>query len=206
MSNKEKKNDNDNFRSIQSTLNNLNKIIKDERDLVDQIPEISALEKYQTELNSNIAVVDDEDYTKLIENVAALQFAGKKRDEICKALDISHKKFKEIVCSEEYLELKKLLLDDQKSYIMSQVLKKVDSALKNLDELINTADEDKTKLNAIALVLEQAQKLIEDQKLSSVNANTMLSQIAQNAAKNGNNVSITLAELIINQRKDRGLN
>ena len=200
MANNGKKLENDSIRSVQSTLNELNRVVRDKDIAVETIPEASLITKYQNE--SLPDVVEDEQFANLCEQTAALQFAGSKKDDICNALEIDPKKYKEIVLSQDFIEIKKRLAEDQKVNILSKVLSQVDAAIFALSELLDTADEDRTKLNAAALVLEHAQRLLEEQKSSFPS----ISNVIRDAANSGEPVTLTLAQVIMRQRDERGLN
>ena len=79
LSNNGKKQDNDNIRSVQSTLNELNRVVKEKNQTIDITPEAGLIEKYKSQ--SEIEVLEaEEQFSNLCERVAALQFAGNKKD------------------------------------------------------------------------------------------------------------------------------
>jgi hypothetical protein len=198
MSNDVKKNENDNFRTIQSTLNELNRLVKNKKEVEDEIPETSLVVPYQQTLPS---VIEDEEFSDLCEKTAALQFNKQTVEQICVALSIDLKKYKEIATSQEFINIKKRIAEDQKVNILSKVLGQVDSAINALSELMETADEDKVRLNAAAIILEQASQLLEEQRIS----NPDITSVLQNATKDSEPVTVTLAQVIMKQRADRGL-
>jgi len=199
MSNISKKQDNDNFREVQTKLNELNRVVKAKDEVVDITPEASLIEKYQDQ--SSVDVVEDEQFSTLCEQTAALQFAGSKKDDICTALEIEPRVYKEIVLSQDFIDIKRRIAEDQKVNILSKILGQVDSAIMALAELLDSADEDRVKLNAAALVLEHASRLLEEQKASFPN----IGNIIKDAASGGEPVTLTLAQIILRQREERGL-
>ena len=202
MSNIEKKKDNDNLRKLRSTLNALTKLSIQKDKVVEEIPEISSLEKYQNN-NSQIDIVEDESFLAKIEEVASLQFLGKKKEEICQLLSIDSKTFKEIVLSDEFQNIKKRLAEDKKVYILSQLLDKIDNAMSALSELVETSDEDKTRLNAVALLFEQTHHLLDEQKTGSGGGYADLMRGAN--IPSGEVEQVNLAQIILRRRKERGL-
>ena len=200
MGNNERKSDNDSIRKVQSSLNELNRLVTEKNNTVATIPEVSLIDKYHDQ--SLPDVVEDEEFANLCEQTAALQFAGSKKDEVCKALEIDPKKYKEIVLSQDFLDIKKRIAEDLKINILSKILGQVDSAIMALAELMNVADEDRTKLNAAALVLEHASRLLEEQKSQFPN----IGNVIKDAANSGEPVTLTLAQVIMRQRDERGLN
>lgn len=200
MADNDRKLENDSIRKVQSTLNELNRVVREKDGLVEIHPEATLITKYQNE--SLPDVVEDEQFANLCEQTAALQFSGSKKDDICKALEIDARKYKEIVLSQDFLDIKRRIAEDQKVNILSKVLGQVDSAIIALADLLDTADEDRTKLNAAALVLEHAQRLLEEQKSQFPN----ISNVIKDAANSGEPVTLTLAQVIMRQRDERGLN
>jgi len=200
MANNDRKLENDSIRGVQSTLNELNRIVREKDEVVESIPEVSLITKYQNE--SLPDVVEDEQFASLCEQTAALQYSGSKKDDICKALEIEPRKYKEIVLSQDFIDVKRRIAEDHKVNILSKILGQVDAAVIALADLLDTADEDRTKLNAAALVLEHAQRLLEDQKASFPNINNVI----KDAADSGQPVIMNLAQVIMRQRDDRGLN
>jgi len=154
MGNEEKKADNDSVRAIASTFNTLNRLVREKESLNASVPEATLPAQYSDQ--SSVDVIEDEAFANQCEQVAALQFAGQKKDAICKTLEIELKDYKKIVLSPEFVEIKKRIAEDQKVNILSKILGQVDSAVMALAELMDTADEDRTRLNAAALVLEHA--------------------------------------------------
>lgn len=199
MSNNDKKIENNNIREVQSTLNQLNRLIKEKNDVISETPEVSLIAKYSKENLPDI--IEDEQFANLCEQTAALQFAGSKKEDICKALEIDARKYKEIVLSQDFIDIKKRIAEDQKVNILSKILGQVDSAVDALSELLDTADEDRTKLNAAALVLEHAQRLLEEQKSQFPS----IGNVIKDAANSGEPVTLSLAQVIIQQRAARGL-
>lgn len=199
MSNDEKKHENDGIRSIQSTFNTLNRLVKEKTSLVESTPEVSLVEPYQDQ--SLPDVIEDEEFANQCEQVAALQFTGQKKDAICKTLEIEFRDYKKIVLSQEFIDIKKRIAEDQKVNILSKILGQVDAAVMALAELMDTADEDRTKLNAAALVLEHASRLLEEQKSQFPN----IQNVIRDAAQSGEPVVMNLAQVILNQRRERGL-
>jgi len=200
MANDDRKLENDSIRGVQSTLNELNRLVREKDSVVSTIPEVSLITKYQNE--SLPDVVEDEQFASLCEQTAALQFAGNKKDDICKVLEIDPKKYKEIVLSQDFLDIKRRIAEDQKVNILSKILGQVDAAVFALSELMDTADEDRTRLNAAALVLEHAQRLLEEQKSQFPS----IGNVIKDAANSGEPVTLTLAQVIMRQRDERGLN
>jgi hypothetical protein len=200
MGNNDKKLENDSIRSVQSTLNELNRIVREKDSVVSSVPEVSLIAKYQDQNLPDI--VEDEQFANLCEQAAALQYSGNKKDDICKALEIDAKKYKEIVLSQDFIDIKRRIAEDHKVNILSKILGQVDSAVIALAELMGNADEDRTRLNAAALVLEHAQRLLEEQKASFPN----ISNVIKDAADSGQPVMVSLAQVIMRQRDERGLN
>jgi len=200
MANNDRKLENDSIRGVQSTLNELNRVVREKDAVVESIPEVSLIDKYHNE--SLPDVVEDEQFANLCEQTAALQYAGSKKDDICKALEIDPRKYKEIVLSQDFIDVKRRIAEDHKVNILSKILGQVDSAVIALADLLDTADEDRTKLNAAALVLEHAQRLLEDQKSQFPN----IGNVIKDAADSGQPVMVSLAQVIMRQRDDRGLN
>jgi hypothetical protein len=200
MANDGKKIENDSIREVQSKLNELNRIVREKDATVESIPEVSLIQKYQNE--SLPDVVEDEQFASLCEQTAALQYNGSKKEDICKALEIDARKYKEIVLSQDFIDIKRRIAEDHKVTILSKVLGQVDAAIFALSELLDTADEDRVKLNAAALVLEHASRLLEDQKSSFPS----ISNVIKDAANSGEPVTLTLAQVIMRQRDERGLN
>lgn len=203
MPNKQKQQDGEDIRNLKQRLDLLTKAIDENTEIQEVIPEASLIQKYQENNQSAIAVLEDEEFSNLTEQVAALQFSGKKQEEICKILSIDSKEFKLVVLSEQFQDVKRRLAEDQKTYILSKSLAKVDQAFQKLGDLIKCADEDKTSLNAIALVLEQAHRLLEDQKGNSPSA--LFGGAIKEANKQGDEVSVSLAHIIMKRRQERGL-
>jgi len=200
MTNDGRKLENDSIRGVQSTLNELNRIVREKDAIVENTPEVSLITKYKDQNLPDI--VEDEQFANLCEQTAALQFAGNKKDDICRVLEIDPRKYKEIVLSQDFLDIKRRIAEDQKVNILSKILGQVDTAVIALSELMVTADEDRTRLNAAALVLEHAQRLLEEQKASFPN----ISNVIKDAANSGEPVTLTLAQVIMRQRDERGLN
>lgn len=198
MSNDEKKADNDSIRSIQSKFNTLNRLVK-EKEAIEKTTDVSLIEPYQNK--SLVDVIETEVFTSQCEQVAALQFAGKKKDDICETLGIDLKEYKGIVLSQDFIDVKKRIAEDQKVNILSKILGQVDSAVMALAELMDTADEDRVRLNAAALVLEHASRLLEEQKTQFPN----IQNVIRDAAQSGEPVVMNLAQVIMNQRAERGL-
>jgi len=199
MGNDEKKADNDSVRAIASTFNTLNRLVREKEGLTASIPEVNLPAQYNDQ--SSVDVIEDEAFANQCEQVAALQFAGQKKDAICKTLEIELKDYKKIVLSPEFVEIKKRIAEDQKVNILSKILGQVDSAVMALAELMDTADEDRTRLNAAALVLEHAARLLEDQKSQFPN----IGNVIRDAANSGEPVVMNLAQVIMRQRDERGL-
>ncbi len=199
MSNDEKKADNDSVRAIASTFNTLNRLVREKESLVASTPETTLPAQYSEQ--SDIDVLEDEAFANQCEQVAALQFAGQKKESICKTLEIELRDYKKIVLSQEFIDIKKRIAEDQKVNILSKILGQVDSAVMALAELMDTADEDRVKLNAAALVLEHASRLLEEQKSQFPN----IQNVIRDAAESGQPVIMNLASVILNQRRERGL-
>ena len=199
MSNDEKKADNDSIRSIQSTFNTLNRLVREKEEIVASTPEANLPATYSDQ--SLPDVIEDEAFANQCEQVAALQFAGQKKDAICKTLEIELKDYKKIVLSQEFVDIKKRIAEDHKVNILSKILNQVDSAVMALAELMDTADEDRTRLNAAALVLEHASRLLEEQKSQMPSFQSVI----KDAAATGEPVIMNLAQVIMNQRSERGL-
>lgn len=199
MSNNDRKLENDSIRGVQSTLNELNRLVREKDTVIDTIPEVSLITKYQNE--SLPDVVEDEQFANLCEQAAALQYAGSKKEDICRALEIDPKKYKEIVLSQDFIDVKKRISEDYKINILSKILLQVDSAVIALAELMDNADEDRTRLNAAALVLETAARMLEEQKSQFPSINNVI----RDAAATGEPVIMNLAQVIMNQRASRGL-
>jgi hypothetical protein len=199
MSNEDKRNDNDSVRAIASTFNTLNRLVREKSDLAATTPEISLPDTYNNQ--SLPDVVEDEEFANQCEQVAALQFSGQKKEAICKTLEIELKDYKKIVLSQEFVDIKKRIAEDQKINILSKILGQVDSAVMALAELMDTADEDRVRLNAAALVLEHASRLLEEQKNQFPN----IQNVIRDAAATGEPVIMNLAQVIMNQRAERGL-
>ena len=199
MSNDEKKADNDSIRSIQSTFNTLNRLVREKEEIVASTPEANLPATYSDQ--SLPDVIEDEAFANQCEQVAALQFAGQKKDTICKTLEIELKDYKKIVLSQDFVDIKKRIAEDQKVNILSKILNQVDSAVMALAELMDTADEDRTRLNAAALVLEHASRLLEEQKSQMPSFQSVI----KDAAATGEPVIMNLAQVIMNQRSERGL-
>lgn len=201
MSNESKREENNSIRKIRSALDNLNQLAKIKNEVIEKTPELAEVDKFQNQ--NEIEVVEDSQFAELCEQVAALQFSGETKDTICKALSINAYKYKEIVLSEDFSSVKRRIAEDQKTNILSKVLKQVDQAILALEDLTATADEDKTRLNAAALVLEYAARLLEEQKQTSPSFNGALRDAAAGAVAGGG--TVTLQQMIINQRASRGL-
>lgn len=199
MSNDEKKADNDSVRSIAATFNTLNRLVREKEALVVATPEVNLTADYHNQ--SLPDVIEDEAFANQCEQVAALQFSGQKKEAICKTLEIELRDYKKIVLSQDFIDIKKRIAEDQKVNILSKILGQVDSAVMALAELMNTADEDRTRLNAAALVLEHASRLLEDQKSQFPN----IQNVIRDAATSGEPVIMNLAQVIMNQRAERGL-
>lgn len=199
MSNDEKKANNDSIRSIQSTFNTLNRLVREKEETIASTPEASLPAVYSDQ--SLPDVVENEAFANQCEQVAALQFAGQKKEAICKTLEIELKDYKKIVLSQEFVDIKKRIAEDHKVNILSKILNQVDSAVMALAELMDTADEDRTRLNAAALVLEHASRLLEEQKNQFPN----IGNVIKDAAATGEPVIMNLAQVIMNQRSERGL-
>lgn len=203
MPNEQKKQDGEDIRNLKLRLDSLTKAIDDNSEIQQVIPEAGLIQKYQENNNTEIALLEEEEFSNLTEQVAALQFNGKRQEEICTLLNIEPREFKAVVLSEQFQEVKKRLAEDQKTYILSKSLAKVDQAFNKLGDLIKCADEDKTSLNAIALVLEQAHRLLEDQRGNS--PSTLFGGAIKEANKQGDEVSVLLAHIIMKKRQERGL-
>lgn len=152
MGNNDRKLENDSIRKVQSTLNELNRIVKEKDVVVESTPEVGLITKYQDQ-NLPDVIEEDEEFANLCERAAALQYSGSKKQDICDALEIDSKRYKEIVLSQDFIDIKRRIAEDHKVNILSKILGQVDSAVMALAELLVTADEDRTKLNAAALVL-----------------------------------------------------
>jgi len=198
MGNDEKKADNDSIRSIQSTFNTLNRLVK-EKEAVSASTDVAVVEPYQNQ--SDVDVIEDEAFASQCEQTAALQFSGQKKEDICKVLGVDLKDYKKIVLSQEFIDIKKRIAEDQKVNILSKMLGQVDAAVMALAELMDTADEDRVKLNAAALVLEHVSRLLEEQKSQFPN----IQNVIRDAAQSGEPVVMNLAQVILNQRRERGL-
>jgi len=203
VSNEQKKQDGEDIRNLKTRLDSLTKAIDENSEIQEIVPEASLIQQYQENNNTSLVLLEEEEFSNLTEQVAALQFAGKQQTEICTFLSINAKEFKAVVLSEQFQEVKRRLAEDQKTYILSKSLQKVDKAFDKLGDLIKCADEDKTSLNAIALVLEQANRLLEDQRGNS--PNTLFGGAIKEANKQGDEVSVSLAHIIMKKRKERGL-
>jgi hypothetical protein len=199
MSNDEKKADNDSVRAIASSFNTLNRLVREKTELVASTPEISLPAEYSDQ--SSTDVLEDEAFANQCEQVAALQFSGQKKEAICTTLEIELKDYKKIVVSQEFIDIKKRIAEDNKVNILSKILNQVDSAVMALAELMDTADEDRVRLNAAALVLEHASRLLEEQKSQFPN----IQNVIRDAATTGEPVIMNLAQVILNQRRERGL-
>ena len=199
MGNDEKKADNDSVRAIASTFNQLNRLVREKEELALAVPEVDLVAQYQNQ--SLPDVIEDEAFANQCEQVAALQFSGQKKEAICKTLEIELKDYKKIVLSADFVEVKKRIAEDHKVNILSKILNQVDSAVMALAELMDTADEDRVRLNAAALVLEHASRLLEEQKSQFPN----IQNVIRDAATSGEPVVMNLAQVILNQRRDRGL-
>jgi len=199
MSNNGKKQENDSMRSVQSKLNELNRIVRQKDETIQSNPETTLIDRYKDQ--SQVAVVEDETFSNLCEQVAALQFAGNKKDKICETLEINPRLYKEIVLSQDFADVKKRIAEDNKVVILSKILNQVDAAMIALSELLETADEDRVRLNAAALVLEHASRLLEEQKSQFPN----IQNVIKDAAAGSEPVTVTLAQIIMKQREDRGL-
>ena len=195
-----KKQDNDNIRTVQAKLNELNRVVREKNEAVDITPEASLIDKYQSQ-SLPAVVEEDEQFSNLCEKVAALQFAGNKKDKICEALEIDPKIYKEIVVSQDFIDIKKRISEDEKVNILTKILGQVDAAIFALSELLDTADEDRVKLNAAALVLEHASRLLEEQKSQFPN----IQNVIKDAASGSDSVTVSLAQIIMRQRDERGL-
>jgi hypothetical protein len=199
MSNDEKKADNDSVRAIASTFNTLNRLVREKETLNTTIPEVTLPAEYSDQ--STPDVIEDEAFANQCEQVAALQFSGQKKEFICKTLEIELRDYKKIVLSQEFVDIKKRIAEDQKVNILSKILGQVDAAVIALAELMDTADEDRVRLNAAALVLEHASRLLEEQKSQFPN----IQNVIRDAAQTGEPVIMNLAQVILNQRRERGL-
>ncbi len=203
MGNDIRREQNNSIRKIKSTLDTLNQLVKTKEDIITKTPELSLVDKFATQ--SDVTVVEDEQFSSLCEQAASLQFSGEEKNSICKTLDISAHKYKEIVLSPEFIEIKRRIAEDQKMNLLAKVLKQVDGAISALEDLAGCADEDKTRLNAAALILEHTERLLDDQKSSALSPqfnNTMNNAAAGALAEGG---TVTLQQMIINQRASRGL-
>lgn len=200
LSNNGKKQDNDNIRSVQSTLNELNRVVKEKNRAIDITPNVGLIEKYKNQ-NAIDVLEAEEQFSNLCEQVAALQFSGNKKDKICDALEIDSKVYKEIVISQEFIDVKRRIAEDEKVNILTKILGQVDSAIIALSELLETADEDRVRMNSAALVLEHASRLLEEQKSQYPN----ISNVIKDAASGAEPVTVTLAQIIMKQRDERGL-
>jgi len=203
LGNEQKKQDGEDIRNLKTRLDSLTKAIDNNSEIQEIVPEASLIQRYQENNNTEIDILEEEQFSNLTEQVAALQFAGKKQEEICTLLNIEPKEFKTVVLSEQFQDVKRRLAEDQKTYILSKSLAKVDQAFNKLGDLIKCADEDKTSLNAIALVLEQAHRLLEDQRGNS--PTTLFGGAIKEANKQGDEVSVSLAHIIMKKRQERGL-
>ena len=190
MSNEQKKQDGEDIRNLKLRLDSLTKAIDNNSEIQQIVPEASLIQKYQENNNTEIALLEEEEFSTLTEQVAALQFNGKRQEEICTLLNIEPKEFKAVVLSEQFQDVKRRLAEDQKTYILSKVLNQVDGAMKKLSELIRCSDEDKTSLNGIALVLEQANRLLSDQQGNTF-SNT-IGNIAKRASETDSDVQVSL--------------
>jgi hypothetical protein len=201
MGNDIRKQQNDSIRKIRGTLDTLNQLVQQKTEVVEKTPELALVDKFDAQ--SDVAVLEDDQFAAHCEQVAALQFSSETKDTICKVVNISQNRYKEIVTSDEFVDVKRRIAEDQKTLILSKVLKQVDSAMDALAELTVHADEDKTRLNAAALVLEHAARLLEDQKVSSPSFGKALGEAAAGVVAGGG--TVTLSQMIINQRASRGL-
>lgn len=199
MSNDEKKADNDSVRSIASTFNTLNRLVREKEALAIASPEVDLISEYHNQ--STPDVIEDDAFANQCEQVAALQFAGQKKEAICKTLEIEPRDYKKIVLSQDFVDIKKRIAEDNKINILSKILGQVDSAVIALAELMETADEDRTRLNAAALVLETAGRMLEEQRSQFPTMNNVI----RDAAESGQPVIMNLATVILNQRRERGL-
>lgn len=200
MGNNEKKSENDNIRTVQATLNELNRAVLAKDAVVTSHPEVSLITQYQDQ--SLPDVIEDEQFANLCEQAAALQYSGNTKEDICKALEIDPKEYKRIVLSQDFIDIKRRIAEDHKVNILSKILGQVDQAVLSLSELMQVADEDRTRLNAAALVLEHAQRLLEEQKSQFPS----IGNVIKDAANSGEPVTLTLAQVIMRQRDERGLN
>ena len=203
MPNEQKKQDGEDIRNLKIRLDSLSKAIDNNSEIQQVVPEAGLIQKYQENNNTEIALLEEEEFSNLTEQVAALQFNGKKQEEICTLLNIEPKDFKMVVLSDQFQDVKRRLAEDQKTYILSKSLAKVDQAFNKLGDLIKCADEDKTSLNAIALVLEQAHRLLEDQRGNS--PSSLFGGAIKEANKQGEEVTVSLAHIIMKKRQERGL-
>lgn len=199
MGNEEKKATNDSVRAIASTFNTLNRLVREKEALVEATPDVTLPAEYTDQ--SSVDTLEDEVFANQCEQVAALQFSGQKKDSICETLEIEPRDYKKIVLSQEFIDIKRRIAEDQKINILSKILGQVDSAVIALAELMENADEDRTRLNAAALVLEHASRLLEDQK----NQMPSFQNVIRDAAESGQPVIMNLASVILNQRRERGL-
>jgi len=199
MGNNDRKIENDNIRNVQSTLNELNRAVLEKDAVVESHPEVSLITKYQDQ--SLPDVVEDEQFANLCEQTAALQYSGSKKEDICSALEIDAKKYKQIVLSQDFIDIKRRIAEDHKVNILSKILGQVDQAVLSLAQLMQVADEDRVRLNAAALVLEHAQRLLEEQKAQFPS----IGNVIKDAANSGEPVTLTLAQVIMRQRDERGL-
>lgn len=203
MSNEQKKKDGEDIRNLKIRLDSLTTAIDNNSEIQQVVPEAGLIQKYQKNNNTEISLLEEEEFSTLTEQVAALQFNGKKQEEICTLLNIEPREFKMVVLSEQFQDVKRRLAEDQKTYILSKSLAKVDQAFEKLGNLIKCADEDKVSLSAVALVLEQANRLLEDQRGNF--AGSIIGGAIKEANKQGDEVSVSLAHIIMKRRKERGL-
>jgi hypothetical protein len=199
MGNDEIKKDNDNIREIQKGLNELNKLVSKKQDVIETIPELSELQKIQ---NINLPdIVEDDQFSELVEKVAAAQFTGSKKADILVTFQIDNRQYKEIVTSKEYSEINKRLAEDQRTYLLSKVLNQLDTAVDTLANLMEVADEDKVRMQSAALILEHAQEMLKEHRTSA----PTIANLVQNAANSENVAQVNIAQFIMASRRERGL-
>jgi hypothetical protein len=205
MGNDIRREQNNGIRKIRTTLDTLNQLVKTKEEIVEKTPEFGFVDKFSAQ--SDVAVVEeDEQFAELCEQVAGLQFSGEEKNNICKTLAIPATEYKRVVMSNEFADVKRRIAEDQKMNILAKVLKQVDAAVKALEDLAACADDDKTRLNAAALVLETATRLLEEQKFTTVTPNGFdgaMNNAAAGALAGGG--TVTLQQMIIAQRASRGL-
>lgn len=188
----------DELRTLQSELNNLTNLINEREKIIEVTPELSAVETLSSD---NAPIAEYQDLQEIAEKVAGLQFLGKKRLEIQSILNITPERFKEILYSDEYAQSKKLILEDTRIHQLATVIEKFSRAIETLSDLMMTADEDKVRMNSAALIIQNAREMIDEEKNKLPSINGVLNE----ASKSGGDVTVNMAQIILNRRKERGL-